>query len=86
GSEAASIGTADRDGQSGLMKIIARTFGAHQMPEVERERLLSEGYVGVNMRDGLFDAGRLVLSSQIERIAQEQLFLNVEKAALIKRS
>jgi hypothetical protein len=84
GSEAATIGPADRNGDSSLMGIIARTLGANQMPEVERQRLLSEGYVSVNM-SGLFHADRLVLSSQIERISQEQLFLNVKKVELIKR-
>jgi hypothetical protein len=84
GSEPATVGSADRDGESSLVRIIARSLGANQMLEVERQRLLSEGYVSVNM-SGIFHSGRLVLSSQIERISQEQVFLNVKKAELIKR-
>jgi hypothetical protein len=85
GSEGPSLDGADGNGQSSLMGNVAKALGAESMPRIERERLVAEGYVSVDGGDGVFDADRLVLASQIERIAHDQIFLNVGRSQLFKR-
>ena len=85
GSEAASIRRTGLAGRSPLMEVIATALGAGGMPEIERERLISGGHVSINSHGGVFEADRLIMSSQIQRVSHDQLFLNVEMSKLIKR-
>ena len=76
-------GTDRRDRES-LVETVAEAFGAEELPEVLRDRLLHEGYLRLDA-DGLFAADRYILPSQIAAAAGDEVILNVEKDALIKR-
>ena len=67
-----------------LIEDLAKAFDADEMPEVLRDRLLSEGYVRIDTK-GLFAADRYILPEQIASSADDQLILNVSKDELIKR-
>lgn len=84
GVEPADIDGSDRRDRESLVESIAEAFRSDGIPEVLRERLLTEGYLRLDA-DGLFAADRYILPEQIASASSEEIVLNVEKDALIKR-
>ena len=70
--------------QGGLIQDLAEAFAPDGMPEVLRERLLSEGYIRLDS-NGLFAADRYILPEQIASVSGDELVLTVEKDELMKR-
>lgn len=79
------IDAADRQQQGGLMEDIAEAFDPDGMPEVLRDRLLSEGYIRLDTH-GLFAADRYILPEQIASASGDEVVLNVGKDELMKRN
>jgi hypothetical protein len=80
----ADIDATDRRDRESIVDTIAEAFDSDPIPEVLRERLLTEGYLRLDA-DGLFAADRYILPEQIASAAGDEIVLNVEKDALIKR-
>ena len=70
--------------QGGLIQDLAEAFAPDGMPEVLRERLLSEGYIRLDS-NGLFAADRYILPEQIASVSGDELVLTVDKDELMKR-
>ena len=68
-----------------MLNVIAEAFGHDNIPEILRERLLTEGYVRLEA-DGLFAADRYILPEQISSATADELTLKVAKDELIKRN
>jgi hypothetical protein len=82
--EPADIDATDKAGRQSVVDIVANAFDDDPIPEVLRDRLLTEGYVRLDA-DGVFAADRYILPEQIASASGDEIVLNVEKAALIKR-
>ena len=78
------IDASDRERRGGLVEDIAEPFAHDDMPEVLRDRLLTEGYIRLDTK-GLFAADRYILPEQIDSSSGEALLLNVSKDELMKR-
>jgi hypothetical protein len=79
----AELDATDRRHDNSLVENIAEAFGAEQLPEVLRDRLLTEGYIRLDT-DGLFAADRYILPDQIASTTADAVILNVSKDELIK--
>ncbi len=77
-------GTDKRQGRDSILENIAEAFGKEELPEVLRDRLLTEGYIRLDTK-GLLAKDRFILPSQIASAAGDEVMLNVEKDELIKR-
>lgn len=82
--EPADIDATDKAGRQSIVDIVAKALDDDPIPEVLRDRLLTEGYVRLDA-DGIFAADRYILPEQIASATGDEIVLNVEKAALIKR-
>jgi hypothetical protein len=78
------VDAADRPREGGLVEDIAEAFAPDDMPEVLRDRLLTEGYIRLDTK-GLFEADRYILPEQIDSSSGNALLLNVSKDELMKR-
>jgi len=78
------VDASDRKANRGLMGDIAEAFAPDDMPEVLRDRLLTEGYIRLDT-SGLFAADRYILPEQIDSSSGDALLLNVSKDELMKR-
>jgi hypothetical protein len=81
---AAEVDPGDRQRSDSLLDNIAEAFGGEEIPEILRDRLLSEGYIRLDTK-GLFAADRYILPEQIASAVGDQLVLNVSKDDLLKR-
>ena len=79
----AELDATDRRHDNSLVENIAEAFGAEQLPEVLRDRLLTEGYIRLDT-DGLFATDRYILPDQIASTTADAVILNVSKDELIK--
>ena len=77
-------GTDRRDNRETVLESIAEAFGKEELPEVLRERLLTEGYIRLDTK-GLMARDRFILPSQIASATGDEVLLNVDKDELIKR-
>ena len=85
GVEPADIdGTDRRNQRESILGSIAEAFGAEELPESLRDRLLTEGYIRLDTA-GLLAKDRFILPSQIASAAGEEINLNVAKDDLIKQ-
>lgn len=82
--EPADLDGADKPGRETIIQAVADAFTDDPIPEVLRDRLLTEGYVRLDA-DGLFAADRYILPEQIASATADGIVLNVEKDQLIKR-
>ena len=82
--EPADIDATDKDNRDSIVDTIAKAFDDDPIPEVLRDRLLTEGYVRLDA-DGLFAADRYILPDQIASATSDGIVLNVKKDQLIKR-
>ena len=82
--EVEDIDASDRPGRESLVENIADAFAPDDMPEVLRDRLLTEGYVRLDTK-GLFASDRYILPEQIASTSRDALTLNVSKDELLKR-
>jgi len=83
--EPGDLDAADRGmQQGGLIQDLAEAFTSDGMPEVLRERLLSEGYIRLDS-NGLFAADRYILPEQIASASDDEVVLTVDKDELLKR-
>lgn len=80
----AELDATDRRSKDSLAENIAEAFGADELPEVLRERLLREGYIRLDTA-GLFAADRYILPDQIASTTADAVILNVSKDDLIRR-
>lgn len=80
----AELDATDRRRDDSLAENIAQAFGADELPEVLRDRLLREGYIRLDTA-GLFAADRYILPDQIASTTADAVILNVSKDELIKR-
>lgn len=79
------VDAADRRRHGGLVEDIAEAFlPDDEVPEVLRDRLLTEGYVRLDTK-GLFAADRYILPEQIAASSGDALMLSVTKDELMKR-
>ena len=67
-----------------LIDDIADAFGADDVPEAVRQRLLHDGFIRMDA-EGIFAADRYVLPEQIESVTADRVVLNVSKDQLVKR-
>jgi hypothetical protein len=79
----AELDATDRYRDDSLVENIAEAFGADELPEALRDRLLREGYIRLDTA-GLFAADRYILPDQIAASTADGLVLNVTKDELIK--
>ncbi len=77
-------GTDRRNRRETILGAVAEAFGKEEIPEVLRDRLLREGYIRLDTK-GLMAKDRFILPSQIASAAGDEVTLNVDKDALIKR-
>ena len=83
--EVEDIDASDRRGETSLVEDIAEAFSPDDdLPEVLRDRLLTEGYVRLDTK-GLFASDRYILPEQIASSSGDTLQLNVSKDELMKR-
>ncbi len=81
--EPADIDASDKpDERETILGAVAEAFGKEEIPEVLRDRLLREGYIRLDTPLG---KDRYILPSQIASASDDEIMLNVEKDALIKR-
>jgi hypothetical protein len=85
GVETRTVQPIQGDSHDSLVENMLDVFNPDDIPEELRERLLREGFVRVES-DGLFHADRYILPNQIQSVNDDEVRLNVMKAALIKRS
>jgi hypothetical protein len=85
GAETASVNPIQRDSRDSLVTNVLDVFSSDDVPDELRDRLLREGFVRVES-NGLFHADRYILPNQIQSVNDDEVRLNVMKAALIKRS
>lgn len=85
GNHVAEEVTADRTGTEykPLPDVIVDAFRTDNVPEELREKMLREGFIRIDA-DGLFAADRYVVPEQIDRVADDKVYLNVERGDLIK--
>ena len=77
-------GTDRKNGRESILTAIAEAFGAEEIPEALRDRLLREGYIRLDTK-GLLAKDRFILPSQIESAFGDEITLNVDKDQLVKR-
>src|SRR3954454_11012961 len=65
------IDASDRRENGGLVQDIAEAFAPDELPQVLRDRLLSEGYIRLDAK-GLFAADRYILPEQIASASGDQ--------------
>ncbi|MEP7241297.1 MAG: hypothetical protein ABI697_10470 [Devosia sp.] len=84
--EPADIDGTDRNGRrETILSSIAEAFGDEPLPDALRDRLLREGYIRLDTK-GLLARDRFILPSQIASAAGDEVVLNVDKDALIRRA
>ena len=68
-----------------LVEDVAEAFvGVDDIPEEMRKRLLNEGFIRINT-SGLFTSDRFAMTDEIERVAGENVYLNVPQDGLLKK-
>jgi len=77
-------GTDKLNGRESILESIAEAFGKEEIPEPLRDRLLREGYIRLDTK-GMLAKDRFILPSQIATAGGDEVMLNVDKDALIKR-
>ena len=77
-------GTDRKNGRESILTAIAEAFGAEEIPEPLRDRLLREGYIRLDTK-GLLAKDRFILPSQIASSVGDEIMLNVDKDQLVKR-
>ena len=77
-------GTDRRNARETVLESIADAFGKEDLPEVLRDRLLTEGYIRLDTK-GLLAKDRFILPDQIASAVGDEVRLNVAKEDLIKR-
>ena len=77
-------GTDKRNNRETILGSIAEAFGAEELPETLRDRLLTEGYIRLDTK-GLLAKDRFILPSQIASAAGDEVNLNVAKDDLIRQ-
>jgi hypothetical protein len=75
-------GTDKRRNNDTILGTIAEAFGKEELPEALRDRLLREGYIRLDVPLG---KDRYILPNQIASASGDEVMLNVDKDALIKR-
>jgi hypothetical protein len=75
-------GTDKRRNNHTILGTIAEAFGKEELPEALRDRLLREGYIRLDVPLG---KDRYILPNQIASASGDEVMLNVDKDALIKR-
>ena len=80
----ADVDATDQDDNGGLVRDIARALAPDDLPEVVRDRMLTEGYIRLDT-EGLFAADRYIFPEQIDASSGDALMLNVSKDELMKR-
>jgi hypothetical protein len=78
------IDATDRRRPDSIIDNIAEAFRSEDLPEVLRDRLLTEGYIRLDTK-GLLARDRYILPDQIASTSGDEVMLNVEKDELIKR-
>ena len=78
------IDAADKRRRDSIIDNIAEAFRSEDLPQVLRDRLLTEGYIRLDTK-GLLAQDRYILPDQIASTAGDEVMLNVEKDELIKR-
>lgn len=71
-------------GDRTVLDIVAEAFRIDEIPEELRARLMRQGFMRMDA-DGIFASDRYVLPDQIALVSDQNVFLDVEKSALIKR-
>ena len=77
-------GTDRRNGRESILTAVAEAFGAEEIPEALRDRLLREGYIRLDTK-GLLAKDRFILPSQIASTVGDEIMLNVDKDQLVKQ-
>lgn len=73
-----------RNRRETILTSIAEAFGAEELPETLRDRLLREGYIRLDTK-GMLARDRFILPSQIASSFGDEITLNVDKDELVKR-
>ena len=82
--EAGSTEGREDPAEDTLVDNIVDAFRVAHLPEEMRQRLLMQGFVRIDS-EGIFAADRYVMPDQIAGVADDELMLKVDKAALTKR-
>ena len=81
--EAADLDGTEKQREPSIMGVIGEVFGAEELPQALRDRLLMEGYVRIDA-DGLFAGDRYILPEQIASASGQEMMLNVGKDQLLR--
>ena len=74
----------DKRRHDSIIDNIAEAFRSEDLPQVLRDRLLTEGYIRLDTK-GLLAKDRYILPDQIASMSGDEVVLNVEKDELMKR-
>ena len=70
--------------EDSIIDNIAEAFYPNEIPNQLQEKLLLTGYVRMDA-DGFFAADRFIMPDQIARVADDRVYLSVNRDQLIKR-
>jgi hypothetical protein len=67
-----------------IIDNIAEAFHPNEVPQQLQEKLLLSGYIRMNA-DGIFASDRFIVPDQIVRVADDNVYLSVNRDQLAKR-
>lgn len=85
GTGPATVTTADLPYSDPVTNIVGSIFNPDDVPQELAEQLYRTGFVRIDSA-GLFASDRYIMPSQIERVADDSVFLRVGQDELVKRS
>lgn len=71
--------------EDSLVDNLIEAWDPNELPEELRERLLLSGYVRLDTA-GLFASDRFITPDQIARVADDKVFLSVDRDGLVKKN
>ena len=70
--------------EDSIIDNIAEAFAPNEIPDQLEDKLLLSGYIRMDA-DGFFAADRFITPEQIARVADDRVYLSVNRDQLIKR-
>ena len=71
--------------EDSIIDNIAEAFQPNEVPQELREKLLVSGYIRMDAA-GIFSTDRFIVPAQIVRVADEKVYLSVNRDKLVKKS
>ena len=70
--------------EDSIIDNIAEAFQPNEVPQELREKLLVSGYIRMDA-SGIFATDRFIVPDQIVRVADEKVYLSVDRDKLVKK-